>query len=1122
MLGDIFGAISDFLGDTLSSVLEAILNATIFKLCYHIERLFCWIIGLLTELFEVFSGLEPATYDGQEEYLINIFFSNKAVTNIYWGMAVIGFILIIAFAMWSVIKKMFDLDGKQQQSMGQIIWSALRSMFLIAGMTLIMNVVLYSTGILMQQIDYIFNNAYHLDQPQVRTFSEEEYASMGRALATVGNYSMVPNSNNRYNLNTCFNDIRSELYFLQQQGVFEYSYYDPDSDTESWQSLLAKIAKSADLRRDVVVDRYNEGIANSITEVMKYLQNNKNVRPLQSVSASYTATEKAHLDRLIFLMGTMRAARNGAFNEKPAFDDALRGPYYYAEGRDIYDFDQVNSDFNIGFPTDYILVWLAAVAVIVDLVIIILNCIARIFNMLFLYIIAPPVIAAGPLDGGGKFKQWTTAFLVQSLSVFGTVIAMRLLLIYLPIVCSPQLVLVESPMLNAVGKFMLVYGGIEASKKSTGLLTGILADSAGWQSVQAGDMSSSASRMVGTAAGIARGAIGTAGKMAGGVLGFAAKPLTNRIKQPFQRMAEKWSKLGTGGRQERERKAIADEISKNKAVEKYKNEHPEDAPYLSGGRQPSPKSDQPEKKQDNKNENNKNNNQNFTPPPLRQRQSADVGSTGNASLDKLRASKGFDNPDTGKGAPMEELPKKQKDDSTLANTRNRPTLDPEPRPRPPAQNRNGNGPGPQGGPEGGRRRAGSMAAPTGNRGNRNNGGNHEARPRANSVGGPQQRQGNQPPQRDGNPPPQQNGNGLPVNQRDGGGEQQGQGNRQGQDNQRDNGNQEGPPQGPDRNQVNNQQQGNNQLPQMANRLDDDLADNASLDQARARRGFDNPNTGNGAPMEELPKKQNDDSTLASTRNRPNLNGPGPRGGNPRPPAGNGNGDVPQRQGNHLPHNQGGEQPGQGRQPGQGNQEVPPQRPEGNHGNDNRQGNDHLPQMENRQNAGEAPGGGPGGNENLNNANNANNPNNANPVNNNLNNANNLNNNRENNRELPNNQNNRDNNRELPSNQNNRDNNANNNPINANNNPINANNRNAPPRPTVADIRRQAGFDEPPPSVNTNSRRNNGPQGVGTGNLGPRGQQGQNGPTYRNNNRPPRGGNRGNNGNLPDNQGNRNK
>ena len=583
MLGSLWDNISDFLGSTLSSILESVLNATIFKLCYVIEAALCRIIYIFSNLFEVFAGVERAQYDGKHDFLMNIFFSNKAVNNVYWAMALIGIALTFAFTIWSVIKKLFDMSGKVQASYGQILTSAVRSIVLMLGLTFIMNVVITSTNVLMQQITYIFNDPYHLDQPVTRKFSDEEYAAMGRILATVGNYSMVPNNNNRYNINLCFNDIRDDLNYLERQGVFEYNYYETDKNgnvIETWQSVLAKIAKSATLTQDVKIDVYNDGVATSIQDAMKYLQSNEVPIAREKVTRNYIEDNKMNLDRLVFLVGTMHAAKNPSYNVDPSLDDALRGPYFYDQGGNIYDFDMVTDDFDIGFKMDYIIVWIAAVAVIFDLVVILMNCVARLFNMMFLYIIAPPVIAASPLDGGGKFKQWTIAFLVQSLSVFGTVIAMRLLMIYLPIVISPKLVLFDNTNLNMFAKFVLVFGGFEAAKKSTALLTGILADSAGWQAIQAGDMSGSAAMAIGKAVGIGKAIGGTALGAGKAVGGFAFKPVTNLAKRPFKAAGEAWSKLGTGGRQKREAESIKNRVSQGKADEAYLANHEEDRKYL--------------------------------------------------------------------------------------------------------------------------------------------------------------------------------------------------------------------------------------------------------------------------------------------------------------------------------------------------------------------------------------------------------------------------------------------------------------------------------------------------------------------------------------------------------------
>ena len=248
----------------------------------------------------------------------------------------------------------------------------------------------------------------------------------------------------------------------------------------------------------------------------------------------------------VFNVGKKPAgAQEAALPEEARWAVEPNAAYFYGNGKSIYNLDNVDSDFNIGFPTDYIVVWFASIAIIFDLVVIILNCIARIFNMLFLYLVAPPVIAAQPFDNGGKTKQWMTAFLVQSLSVFGTVISMRLLLLFLPMIVDPQLVLFrDQPILNALAKLLMIYGGFEAAKKASSILTGILADNAGMQAIQAGDMSASAGRAIGAVTGAGKAVAGKALGAAGKVAGFAAKPLTNLASSPFKRFGNWWSSLG--------------------------------------------------------------------------------------------------------------------------------------------------------------------------------------------------------------------------------------------------------------------------------------------------------------------------------------------------------------------------------------------------------------------------------------------------------------------------------------------------------------------------------------------------------------------------------------------------
>ena len=93
MFEDAWSAISGFVGDTISDAIEKILNLTIFRLLYFIEIAICRIVNMLNQMFEVFAGLTKVSYNGEHDYLINVFFGNQAINNVYWGMALIGIVL---------------------------------------------------------------------------------------------------------------------------------------------------------------------------------------------------------------------------------------------------------------------------------------------------------------------------------------------------------------------------------------------------------------------------------------------------------------------------------------------------------------------------------------------------------------------------------------------------------------------------------------------------------------------------------------------------------------------------------------------------------------------------------------------------------------------------------------------------------------------------------------------------------------------------------------------------------------------------------------------------------------------------------------------------------------------
>ena len=579
----------------VSDIIEKIDNY-IGRLFYYIEMIVCSIVKWMQGLFDVFTGTTTAKYQGEDMFLTTIFFGNSTVNAVFWGMALLGVILTIVFAIIAVARKAADLDDKARHSHGQIIRSSLKSIIIILLMSVAVNITITSTNVLMIYVSKVFDAGDTLTQKNYIEYTPEQYASMARILNTVGNYSLNPSYNNRYNLMNCYNNIRPELKFLADQGVFSFDYNVTDSsgnkadsvqnevgfryetrDSEgkivkTWQSLIQKLANAGDYNTDMALDEYNEGVANALMELMTELKTNRSFSALKNYTRQNVGnTDNVGIDRVLFLSGTFGWGNNDAArvgNGKAAsMYDTVRFPYYTAE-KDMYDIDQVNEDFYVNVSRmNYFLIYLVGMAIVVNMAVIIANCIVRLFNLLFLYIIAPPIIAVTPLDDGAKFKQWLTAFIVQAFSVFATVISMRLFLIFIPIVMRADFQLSDNAVLNVLGKLVMVWAGTIAIQKANGLMTGILADNAGMQSIMAGSTESDvknsavgrnvaaahdkvagkignmAAAPVNFAAGAAKGVAKGVAKVGWQAATLPVRPLIGGLKNAGKHIASAWSGL---------------------------------------------------------------------------------------------------------------------------------------------------------------------------------------------------------------------------------------------------------------------------------------------------------------------------------------------------------------------------------------------------------------------------------------------------------------------------------------------------------------------------------------------------------------------------------------------------
>ena len=471
------------------------------------------LVDFMESFFDIFAGTSKVMYKDSGDFLINIFFGHDAVTNAFWAMALIAIVMAFGFCILGMARKAADVTDSVKQSVGQIFSNFIRCLIIILLLNTISVAAINITNVLLDRINFALENAAILNRDdEEKNFSDAEYAAMARVLATVANYSVNPSADSRYNVNSCFNAIRNDLLALHVNGFFDYDYGMDENGHHTWQSALALLATASDLTADLKLDTYYSDVTYAVQTVSREISTYKDFAPVQA--ARMDTDSVIETDVLIFLIAGMEAAQNGMYNNG-SYDDALRRGYVTGE-KDYMNLTQVRRDFDI-WEMDYLVAYISSVVFIVIMAICIFTFIVRMFNLMLLYLVAPLFASSMPIDDGGKWQSWTQAFVIQLFSGFGSVIAMRLYLIIIPLALSSDLVYFPGDgagfaVLNRMAQLLMVLGGAWAVLQASAVITGILAGNPGMAAIQ------QEGRIGGMVTHGAMSAVRGTGRIAGGII----------------------------------------------------------------------------------------------------------------------------------------------------------------------------------------------------------------------------------------------------------------------------------------------------------------------------------------------------------------------------------------------------------------------------------------------------------------------------------------------------------------------------------------------------------------------------------------------------------------------------
>ncbi len=455
--------------------LLTILQSLVGWLFLIIFQMLLRIVDILEKFFDVFAGTAPVYYKGKENYLFDLFLSNQAITNLFWAIAIIAIVISFGFCIVAVARKVTDVSGTSKHTIGQIMSNFIRSLLVILLLNLCVTAAFKVTSVIFDRINYSLEHAETLRGEQEKTYTEEEFATMVRILATMGNYAANPSAESRYNVNACFNAIRGELITLYETGCFNYDFPVVQTGKHTWQSALAQVAKSANLNEDLQLDTYYPTVQEAITLCFNELKTNSTFKPQETAVRGTTITDKMTTAMMIFLVSSMGAEENEQFING-GFDDALRRSYINGE-KDFLSFGDVYEDFAIT-QINYLIGIIAALACILFLAKVILMFIVRMLNLILLYVVSPLFASSMSLDEGSRFQNWTQSFVMQLLSAYASVVMMRIYLLVVPIVVNSDLKFFEpgtyASHLTIYGQLLFVLAGAWAVSRATNLISGAL------------------------------------------------------------------------------------------------------------------------------------------------------------------------------------------------------------------------------------------------------------------------------------------------------------------------------------------------------------------------------------------------------------------------------------------------------------------------------------------------------------------------------------------------------------------------------------------------------------------------------------------------------------------------
>lgn len=457
-----FGQIMGFF-----SVIGDLINGALGWLWRLFYAIFVLAIGRICDicqlLFRKFAGLDTVRYANKQTDgdIVMALINDKSVQNVFWAMLVLAVLLLLITTFVATIKTEFNKDGKNSKK--PVFQGAIRAMANFVLVPVITMFGMFMGNALLKAID--------------GATSVSNRTSLSSQIFLVGAYN-ANRARSYCNITYKTNgQIESVVYTNEGSGsnIQSFGKILVGGETTNTNAGTANFGIFYDnvTAGYTAADKIDDAFSSNLT----LTQNDLSSLNASQRSLDYSA-QRFYYGGWFF--DDIATAGEYGTTDRPSITFSIYNislVYYYYDLSPIA-FDYISSTFSL-IVCAYVYITT------------ILGLIKRLFMMVTLFVISPPITALYPLDGGKALGNWRSAFISETLAAYSTVVVMNVFQMLLPLIMKIQLFSrsdlgknwlldalllggVSIDFMNRIGVMLIVLGALTFFKSATKTISGLI------------------------------------------------------------------------------------------------------------------------------------------------------------------------------------------------------------------------------------------------------------------------------------------------------------------------------------------------------------------------------------------------------------------------------------------------------------------------------------------------------------------------------------------------------------------------------------------------------------------------------------------------------------------------